>query len=397
MKKISQLILVSLFLIFICSISLFLLFSDSKDMSETEYRSLAQAPEWSFEAIKSGTYTDDVDAYVTDQFPVRDLWIKSYLNWQIFSQQTFIHDFYLADDWVYPRPFTEINYEAIDFATKQMEELARFTAEEDVELFFFSLPDRRYMIDMDFPRRVENNLHEKDKETLLSRLQEKNIPTIDIGQVWKEKYDTDNFRPYYFRTDHHWNIEGAFLAYEEIHESLRQVSNHFHSDAFDESAFEKHCVEGKEFRGSYNRQLFQYIDAKDEPLCYYLPKNEDIDDLKIYKHAKEDENIVHFSDVFATAKNSDSDLVTYGQLYADDYDELHIINEKKKGKVLILKDSYSSPLIPLLANNYEQTTIYDVRHNEGRDLQAFIKQHDFDTVLFLYSNGRTLEPLYNWS
>ncbi|HLQ73431.1 MAG TPA: DHHW family protein [Bacillota bacterium] len=397
MKKTNDLIIVSSFIICICSISAFLLFSPSKEVSETENRPLEVAPQLSLTGVLAGDFSDGVEAYATDQFPARDAWIKSYLRWQIMSGQTFIHDYYLADDWVFPRPFTEVDEAAISFATEQMEELVEYTANEAIELFFFSLPDRRYMIDMSFPKRVQNNVLQRDKNTFLPKLRTVGIRAVDIGEEWQETYETNNFRPYYYRTDHHWNVDGALLAYESIHETLRDESTTFQKDAFDPSAFDKHCLTDKEFLGSYNRQLYGYVDATDEPLCYYLPSEAAIDDWDVYQHEIAEGNELSFSDIFGVAEQKDEKQIAYDELFMSDYDELHILNETGEGKALILKDSYANPLIPLMANNFAQTTIYDVRHNEGRDLRAFIETHDFSTVIFLYSNGRTLDYLYDWT
>lgn len=45
-----------------------------KDRSETENRTLAQFPEFSWENLKNGSFTQGMEDYFADQFPLRDDW-----------------------------------------------------------------------------------------------------------------------------------------------------------------------------------------------------------------------------------------------------------------------------------------------------------------------------------
>ena len=45
-----------------------------REKSEVENRPLAQLPAFSWQALKDGTYTADVEEYFADQFPLRDDW-----------------------------------------------------------------------------------------------------------------------------------------------------------------------------------------------------------------------------------------------------------------------------------------------------------------------------------
>jgi hypothetical protein len=43
--------------------------------SETENRTLAQFPEFSWETLVDGSFTESVEEYFADQFPLRDHWM----------------------------------------------------------------------------------------------------------------------------------------------------------------------------------------------------------------------------------------------------------------------------------------------------------------------------------
>ena len=42
-----------------------------------------------------------------------------------------------------------------------------------------------------------------------------------------KKYSQDDYRNFYFRTDHHWNMNGASAGYEVIHDTLYEKSGNF--------------------------------------------------------------------------------------------------------------------------------------------------------------------------
>ena len=62
------------FAVFLAGFLIFHLVLPDKTHSETENRTLAQFPAFSWEALKSGSFTKDLEEYFADQFPLRDGW-----------------------------------------------------------------------------------------------------------------------------------------------------------------------------------------------------------------------------------------------------------------------------------------------------------------------------------
>ena len=54
------------------------LFWPTRRFSASERRNLAQRPKLSYEGIVDGTFSNDVESYLADQYPARDIWV--YLN-----------------------------------------------------------------------------------------------------------------------------------------------------------------------------------------------------------------------------------------------------------------------------------------------------------------------------
>ena len=68
-----------------------------RSFSETENKMLAARPEWSWESLIEGAYTQEYEAYLTEQFVGRDKWItmKTYLDLALQKQE--INGVYLGE------------------------------------------------------------------------------------------------------------------------------------------------------------------------------------------------------------------------------------------------------------------------------------------------------------
>lgn len=51
------------------------LFWPTRRFSASERRNLAQRPKLSYEGIVDGTFSNDVESYLADQYPARDIWV----------------------------------------------------------------------------------------------------------------------------------------------------------------------------------------------------------------------------------------------------------------------------------------------------------------------------------
>ena len=75
MEAIKNKVMISIFLIFIFGLSIANVVDKDREISETENRPLQQFPQFSFESLLSGSYTQKFDKYMTDQFVMKDEWV----------------------------------------------------------------------------------------------------------------------------------------------------------------------------------------------------------------------------------------------------------------------------------------------------------------------------------
>ena len=73
-------------------------FEKDRIFSEAENRLLAVKPQFTWEALLDGTYTADLENYLTDQFVSRDKWITMKTKMDVLLQKKEINGVYLGKD-----------------------------------------------------------------------------------------------------------------------------------------------------------------------------------------------------------------------------------------------------------------------------------------------------------
>lgn len=96
MNKKQNWVIIILFLVLIFGMTGVSLLKPDREFSEKENRSLAQSPMLSVEDYFSGAFAKDYEAYITDQFILRDEWIgmKTKVERAVGKQE--INDIYFA-------------------------------------------------------------------------------------------------------------------------------------------------------------------------------------------------------------------------------------------------------------------------------------------------------------
>lgn len=350
MKKITNLITVAVVCVTVlCLLLLFFILPDSK-ISEKENRSLATLPRFSLNTLISGQYTADLASYMADQFPARDAFVsvKAYSE-LAFGKRENNGVIYAKNDTLIERSGISENRIADNLnAVKELETAARVPVcvaaiPRKVDVFSELLP-------IGYP---------KDRDTQLwtdfyNTAQQLSLTSPRLYDALCEGND-------YYRTDHHYNIYGAYKTYEILGESLGYTP-------VDLSEFSSERV-SDDFCGTAMRTSGFYLAKKDE--------------ITLLRYKGD-------TDYTVTADGSDIELYDMSKLETTDkyavflggnHARVDITSDDKKAKLLIIRDSFADCLAPFLAIHYDITLI-DLRYyNES--VQSLIKNEGFDQVLLL--------------
>jgi len=401
MNRFGKSFLVVLFLTFISALSILGIVNKDLEESYWENRTLVQHPTISIEKISDGSFTKEYEEYFTDQFPKRDFWVKSYIDIQRLTNQTFINDYYIDGKYIFPAPLTYFAKENVDVSIAEINKLGEYTKEKGIEFYYFVLPARKTTLAANYPSYVDEGYDLFTKDYIFNNVTHPYVKKYDIEKDLQQKYTIDQLKSFYYLSDHHWNSLGALKGYESIVNILHQSSQSLRVNAFNEENYtEIFAEEGMNFLGSYNRQLYNLVKTSEERTSHFISNKIDYNELEVYIGSPSWAPKSNYSTVFGTEMNgsANGDL-TYGGIFTGDYRELHIINpalKEENTKVLVVKDSYVNPLKFLLAENFYQTTFFDLRYNTDRSLISFIEENDFDAVLLMYNGTTIFNVMYNF-
>ncbi|MDR7078857.1 hypothetical protein J2Y03_003914 [Neobacillus niacini] len=388
-RKINKLSLIILFLFFIFSTGLYFIFSPDLDESHVEYRTLAQQPDMTVDSFANGEYIKDYEEYFTDQFPGRNIWLKLYLNLEKLTGKTFLNGYLVKEDgWIIPEPNDTFTKHPLNLATSNLNEFADFASKTGAEIYFFLLPHKVNTVEVDTPSYINKGVNEEKRNYFISNVSKENLKFVNLGDIFKEKFSQDEINQMYFKTDHHWNITGAFNGYKEITNFLSDNSQYFTEV---ENEYITKCY-NKNFEGSYNRQVYNIVDLKTDRICETLPKDNKFSEFKVSVNG----NKSSFEEVYGSGIETKSKLI-YADVFTFDLRKINITNPNlKKGNILIVKDSYGSPIIFHLAQHYNKTTVVDLRHSKKQDLVTMVKENEYDSIMFLYNDAALQGDLYEF-
>ena len=220
------------------------------------------------------------------------------------------------------------------------------------------------------PEKYRTAQNEQRPAFELLKLALKNATFVDSYDEFKR--EKDNYL--YFRTDHHWTADGAFLAYVEFAKAAG-VSPIY------KFGMEKGRLDG--FLGSLYRQIYKdrnsaLLEKEPDYVRYYKPIYEtEVINFKDEKMKEGIPGVVLKPDVDIGAN-------LYNVFFGGDMRLLYMHSAVGNGRsIMVVRDSYGHAFIPFLANNYEYIYAVEPRYFETFPLADFISDHGIDELLFV--------------
>lgn len=327
-------------------------------VSAAERRKLAQTPEFSGVALLSGKYADDTEAYLLDQFPLRDGFRKLKAWWQFgVYRQKDNNGIYIVNGSVckLDKALNPAQVQAMLDKTNQVYDAYL----QGMNVHFAVIPDKNY-----FAAR-QNGYPAMDYEEM-DRL-------LSAGLNDGVRYQgmapfADLTLDDYYRTDLHWRQERLQSVVEHLAAAMDFTSP-------DWNGFTQ--TEHSPFYGAY---------------CGQAALNVGHDTLVTLHSAATDASVVigaEFEGEKAVYDEADLDNLDLYDLYLGGAQAILTVENPNgtTGKELILfRDSFGSSLAPLLLESYDKITLIDLRYVAADYVGQFVEFSDQD-VLFLYNTG----------
>lgn len=353
MKKVISIVISIIIIVF----SACLIILPKHKFSSNENRYLTQFPSFNIENILNGKFSEKITSYISDHFPIREkfLSLKSnvYKHIGIYKQA----DVYYGNDGALYQEYKKpLNNEKI------VNKVNEFNSLVDADISFMLVPTAVYI---NADKIDKNNLNYDQGITLNYFKDNLDVDFIDITPNLFENND----KYLYYKTDHHWTMYGANIAYLEYckQNNLNPYEYEYETvnDSFYGTLYSKVIDNSLEYD--------KIMKIKDNSLYDLYLVNEDIHLKSLYseKYLKEKDKYSYYLD-------GNHGLVQIENLDISDGTEL-----------LIIKDSYANSFIPFIAKHYKKIHVIDPRYYNLK-ISDYIRDNNIDKVLFLY-NALTIE------
>lgn len=336
-------IMVVTFLIIIFSAFIAFVCIPDVKLSYLERRTLNQFPTEFDEE-----FTDKLDDYIVDQFPLRNSLIKlnSLINRNVYGIKD-TNDVYVVGDTLVDKEPVIKDKEVNGFVNKMNKIISKYLTNSNV--YYSVIPDKAYFLD-------DSNYLKLDYDKMYSMLEEINGKYIDIKSVL-ELND-------YYKTDIHWKQENLDKVVKVLIENMgkKYVNTKYETKTFLGFAGASYSKAG----GVVEKDILNYL------------TNADIENAKV-THLEYGDKKVY--DEKRLTGIDPYDVFLSG---ATSFIEIENKNANSSEELVIFRDSFSSSLIPLLIPYYSKITVVDLRYIM-LDLAASKIDFTNKDVLIIYS------------
>ena len=376
LPKTGHLITAGVFLVLVFGMASAGIISPDRKFSEMENRSLQQAPEFSFERLKKGDFTKDIENYMSDQIFMKDQLVTLKTAADASLGKNFMNGVYLADDSFYIQDYHE-DRARVDMNIGFLNSFAE-GLDSDIPVTFLLVPNASCVLKDKLPAvnkcGDQHETAEHIRETLSDR----------IDFAYPKEALRNGGDSCYYRTDHHWTSQGAELGYSV----LRQIM-----DLPAAKGYEKTTRQLTDFYGTlYSKAPAAW--AKSDTIDLVSYEGNDITvkyvsrggDHEIPAECTEINGIPTKQGLFVKAPETTKDK--YASIMGGNFALCELeTNGASDEKVLLLKDSYANAVLPELCAQFKHISMIDLRyyHFEEETVSEYVKSHDINRVIYIYN------------
>jgi len=379
-----NLLFVSIFITILFVSGAWTLLSEDHKRSVIENRTLAQMPNTNLQNLLNGKYAKDFENYLKDQFFAREFWLQYLFKLQAglgFSDIKGIvkgKDDYLLETLVY----SDKNISNINHNVKKLEQLKRIIGSDRL---YIAVAPRQTQANQDkLPLYVENNADEYT-DLFFSKLSA-DIKKIDLRDVIYKKNKENDL---YFKTDHHWNMHGTYLAYKEILSFIRRT--HPEVPVPYEKSDYTIKLGSDEFYGSLARRSRNVFDVPPDRIELWYPKNHE-NTLITVGGKKSD---TYFNNKILKGTKYENKYNAYWG--AGSSETVYTVPQNNElPNILIIGDSYSLSFTSLISQHFFHTHLLYLRNaNSSINISKIIEDNKISMVLVLVNSNFVINEKFN--
>lgn len=358
-SRFDEKLMIAAFCGFLGVMSLLFLLLPKEKFSALEKRYLSDAPVLTWENLSSGKFGSDVESYMADYIPGRNFFVGLNAYVDLFTGRQVSKGVYAAEGNRLVQAPVVWNEKQ---AQQNMQAINSFAEKIGRQVDLMLVPSAGWAAQ----DTIVGLSDPYEDEALIQRLYDlcgEDVRTIDLTSVIKDQADPASL---YYRTDHHWTTDGAYLAYETYMQLLGR-------DYRAEEDFTVETASG--FQGSTYSESALWLTPGEDIEMWHGSSNITVTN---------GENPEPHQGVFYKERLEEADKYT---VFLDgNHSIVRITNPdaQGKGKLLVIRDSYSNCLGTLLTESYEEVVLVDLRYYKN-PVSQLCAEENFTDVLVCYS------------
>ncbi|WP_409302944.1 DHHW family protein [Peribacillus sp. SCS-155] len=375
--KVSDFLLLFVFLGVIFSFTIWFWVKGSDSTSILENRTLAQRPDATAKNVLTGDYPKRFETFYNDQFPARETFVETNSKMNKFLlRQDVVRNVYVHKDGYLLSPVPEFSLDRAKDISQRINTFAQDTDKFGAKTFFVLMPNKAVMMEDKFPDYFPS-YGRKDSKQLLGLIDPAANPIYPFDAVNKHLSEKNM----YFYSDHHWKAKAAFYAYQDVIGKMAKTSPEIGKALqLDEFTWTE---KGKPFYGSDSRKTTKSYVKQSDTITVATPKTKE-KPFEIRYRGKDGQSF--YKESFLT----DNELYAnrYAAYMGGDHPETVITNPNKPEsapKLLIIKDSYANPTIQFFSRHFKETRVLDLRHFDNMTVPEYAKKHKITHVMILHN------------
>lgn len=353
------------------------IFTPDKGFSEEENRVLQEKPEFSLSNYMEGRYESKLETYVNDQFLLRNAFIKIKATADVTAGKLESNGVYRCKDNYLMEELTVPSDKLLENTLSSLKQFKR--QYKKLDAFFLLAPNAGNILEEKLPNFTRLNDQDQSMDKFFKEIKRYGYTPIDVRDTFaKHTEDTQ----IYYRTDHHWTTDGAYLAYKQAVKKMKLT---------DEVTYKPYVVKN-DFRGTLASKS-GFVNGVNDAIKIYMP----------YKDKDYNNSVIYYADTktktteFYQLDNLDTkDAYT---VFGGSNHPMYTIKTPTKSskRLLLVKDSYANSFIPFLAQSYREIVVVDPRYFFD-NIDDIIKAEEITEVMFLYNantffNDNSLEMM----
>ncbi len=349
---------------------LLMLVLPQREYSANENRYLDKLPEVNASEIISGEFQEKVSNAFNDQFFIRDFMAGLSTSFKKYLGFKDIGGVYFAKDRYYIEKITDSDISK-DQLVQNLMYLSYFAEKQQADVYTMFVPSPGTVLNNKLPAFAPFYNADTFYNTASTILGAEYI--TDLRKVLSPGSNENG--DFYFKTDHHWTLPGAYTAYKEYCKAAGLTAQPY-------SSFNPEKASSS-FYGTLYSKAPGFIT---EPDNIYAVQTDLAANAEVTCDGKKQTGI--YNKEFLDKKDK------YAYFFGGNYGRADIKTGSNTGKkLLVLKDSFANSFVPFLLNDYSYITMIDARYYNS-PLHGTSLSENYDHILVLYEASNFANDKY---